>query len=257
MKPLDSLRRLALALGLASTAATAAPLDDMVAFDAVYIPALAQTSAAGSDAKAAPKAQAAMQRLVQQWPQHKDRLAAAGRDAGAAAAWNKGLAAVERDIRSAATATGAGRFGDAHEALEPVRITLMQLRQQQGMDYFVDSLTAYHEPMEELALAGSQLKPDQVDAARVEQLTRAYTKARALWRGIESERIDAQAYALSPQREAQLVQAIRDESAALDRLSDTLRGNDTAALLKAAAAIKPPFARAYVAFGQAEPTSSR
>jgi hypothetical protein len=35
-------------------------------------------------------------------------------------------------------------------------------------------------------------------------------------------------------------------------LSDALRGNDDAAMLKAAAAIKPPFARAFTVFGGAE-----
>jgi hypothetical protein len=36
----------------------------------------------------------------------------------------------------------------AHEALEPVRVELMKVRQHQGLDYFVDWLTAFHEPIE-------------------------------------------------------------------------------------------------------------
>jgi hypothetical protein len=39
-------------------------------------------------------------------------------------------------------------------------------------------------------------------------------------------------------------------TAALARLSDALRGTDNAALLKAAVAIKPPFAHTFTAFGQ-------
>ena len=133
-----------------------------------------------------------------------------------------------------------------------MRVDLMQARRRQGMDYFVDRLTAFHEPMETLALTGSTLRPDQLDAKRRVELERAYAHARTLWRGIEQHAVDSAAYGLSAPRQAQLRKALDDETAALGQLSDALRGNDNANLLKAAVAIRPPFAKAFTAFGQPE-----
>jgi hypothetical protein len=60
---------------------------------------------------------------------------------------------------------------------------------------------------------------------------------------------DAAGYGLSPGRGRQLDQARADESNALSALSQALHAGTDAEVLKAAAAIKPPFVRAYVAFG--------
>lgn len=241
----------ATALALAPGLALATPLGDMVAFDAVYIPALSMSTGASQDPRSVPKAQASIGQLERAWPELKRQLA--GTWPGAApAGWAESLASVERQIRAATSAAARADWKAAHEALEPVRITLMKARQAQGMDYYVDGLTAFHAPMETLALAGSTWQPGTLDSTRRAQLELAYAQARALWRGIEHQPIDAAAYGLPADKQAQLRQAIEEESAALARLSDALRGNDDAATLKAAAAIKPPFARAFTVFGRAE-----
>ena len=55
---------------------------------------------------------------------------------------------------------------------------------------------------------------------------------------------------MSEAQQAQFNKGMADVTQALSRLSDALRGADNAALLKAAAAIKPPFARTFTAFGR-------
>ena len=240
---------LAAALVAGGAALAAGPRRDMLAFDAVYIPALAATSAASQDASVAPRARATLDRLAAAWPALQPRLQAAW---PGERAWTKELADVGGRIAEAGVEVRRGGFGAAHEALETVRLTLMAARQRHGMEYFVDALTEYHEPMEQLALAGSKLKPAQVDAAARARLEQAFTHARALWLAVERLPVDAGVLALTPRREAQLRTGIADESAALARLSVALRESDAAALLKAAGAIKPPFARAFTAFGLAE-----
>ena len=54
----------------------------------------------------------------------------------------------------------------------------------------------------------------------------------------------------SEAQQAQFNKGMADVSAAMSRLSDALRGSDNAALLKAAAAVKPAFARTFTAFGR-------
>lgn len=237
-----------LATCLLNAAAHAAPLDDMVALDAIYIPALALTTAAAQDAAAAPKARAALATLQAQWPALQQRL---GNTWGPQAPkhWREALTQAGQHIQAASAAAAQANWKQAHDALEPVRTDLMAVRQAQGLDYFVDRLTAFHEPMEALALAATRGEP--LDARRRADLEKTFAHARALWAQVERQPVDAARHGLSGPRAAQLQKALAEESLALARLSDALRGGDNAQVLQAAGAIKAPFARAFTAFGQA------
>jgi len=228
--------------------AQAGPLDDMLAFDTVYIPALSLTGTGGKDAASAARADAAMKRLVDSWPDQRGRLQAVW---PGDADWSKRLDAVQRDLVAAQAAVQRRDWTAAHEALEPVRITLMQARQARGVSYYVDRLTAFHAPMESLAQAGATLRPEQLTAARRASLDQTYAQARALWLEVERDPADARSLQLDAARERQWREALADETRALSRLSQALRSDDGAALLQAAAAVKPPFARAFTSLGRA------
>lgn len=227
-------------------------LETSSALDRVYIPALALSTAAQTDSAARLRAPVAFDRLQAQWPALRAELLQwlSGGGAGHAAAARKTVARVDSHIAAARQALSAGNFKASHEALEEVRIDLMEARRARGVDYFVDRLTAYHEPMEVLALAGKDWTPQDLTAPRHDELARAFAHARVLWRAIEQNPPDVSANGLNARQAAQLHQAMADETLALTRLSDALRGADAGALLKAAAAIKPPFARVFTAFGQ-------
>ena len=231
--------------------AQAAVLDNSVALDAVYIPALSLTNAKPGDTAAADKARAAMQRLDADWPALRAALQPdlSGKTPAQAAAARKTLAQVDQSLAESRKAVAAGKFEAAHTALEDVRIDLMKLRVALGVDYFMDRLTAFHEPMEELAQAGISTPLQELTPARRAAMEEAFARARALWRSVEQNLPNPQAYHLNEARLAQFNRGMADVTAALSRLSDALRGNDNAALLKAAAAIKPPFARTFTAFG--------
>ena len=245
---LKMLRPLVLAMPLLAGGAGAAPLDNTVAFDGVYIPALALTSAAQTEEAAKERAHAAMRRLEARWLQLRPGLQ---QELGGPAA-GRTLAKVDGHLAAARRALANQSFAHAHEALEEVRVELLKARQKKNIDYFVDRLTQFHEPMEALVLDGTRLKPQELTAAKRDAMEKTFVEARVLWEGIEQNRPDPRVYALSPARAAQLDKALLDERAALSRLSDALRAPDAAALLKAAAALKPAFARAFTAFGQTD-----
>lgn len=245
------------ALTPGAQAATSAPVTraatvrvaPMVAFDGVYIPALSQTSNASQKPEAGPAATAAMARLRQAWPTLRQDLTGAW-GPSAPAGWAQALERVDQQITLAGRATAAAKWHDAHEALEDVRIELMRARQAGGLDYFVDRLTAYHEPMEVIALTGAQVKPADLDATRLASLRKAYTEASELWQAIRRVQVGPGTYALDARRAQQLSQGLADEDAALQALGRALAGTDASAILRAASAVKPPFARVFTAFGQ-------
>ena len=248
-------RRVLAIAGLAAAlfgGAQAGVLDASIALDAVYIPALSLTNAKPGDTAAADKARAAMQRLDADWPALRAALLKdlSGRTPAQAAGARKTLAQVDKALAESRKAIAAGDYAAAHTALEDVRIELMKRRMAQGVDYFMDRLTAFHEPMEVLALAGNTLKPQDLTPARRAELEKTYAEARALWRSVEQNLPDLKAYGLSEAQQGQFTKGMADVTVAMARLSDALRGSDNAALLKAAAAIKPPFARTFTAFGR-------
>lgn len=211
----------------------------MVAFDAVYIPALFLTGSAGKSAEGPAKAEAAMKRLLADWSVRRAALAAA---LPGAKVWTEALDNVGRYLTDADKQVTSRHWEDSHATLEHVREAMFKARQSLGVDYALDHYTVYHGAMEALA------NTTTVQRAAMEA---DYTKARALWRGIEQLTLDSVAYGLSAPRQGQLRQALIDETEALSRLSAALRGASDADLLKAAAALKAPFVRAYVAFGWA------
>lgn len=240
------------ALGVAlAVGAQAASLDSSIALDAVYIPALSLTNAKPGDTAAAEKARAAVQRLDTAWPALRAALLKdlPGKTAAQARATRQTLDRVDHALANSRKAVAAGSPAAAHTALEDVRTDLMTLRQAQGVDYFMDRLTAFHHPMEALALAGNTLQPQDVTPAKRAELEHAYAEARALWRQVEQSRLDPQVYRLGDAQWAQFNKGLSDVTQALTRLSDALRGGDAALLLKAAAAVKPPFSRTFTAFG--------
>lgn len=231
----------ALALSTARPARAALPPGSqaaMVAFDGLYIPALFLTGAAPKSDDGPARAGAAMQRLQQAWPQQRAALLAL---APSARPWREALAAVERHLNRATAEVGERRWEISHETLERVRETLFEARRALGIDYALDDFTAFHGAMEAIA---------NRSAVQREALERDYARARALWRRIERLELDPARWGLSPARQAQLRQGLADEDRALARLSQALAaGAPEAELLKAGAALKGPFVKAYTAFG--------
>jgi len=223
----------------AASVLTATARSAMVAFDAVYIPALFLTGSAGKSAEGPAKAEAAMKRLLADWSVRRAALAAA---LPGAKLWTEALDKVGRHLTDADKQVTSRHWEDSHATLEHVREAMFEARHALGIDYALDHYTAYHGAMEALANATTVQRP---------VMEADFAKARALWRGLEQRTIDPAAYGLSAPRQAQLVKALADETEALSRLSSALRGASDADLLKAAAELKPPFVRAYVAFGWA------
>ena len=118
---------------------------DSAALDKAYIPALALTNQNEPE-----KSKAAMAKLKDAWRVYAATYRAAK---PSDRTWRQGFADIDSWLAQAdATVTTGTRLADAHDTLEYVRVTLMQLRQKNGIDYFLDHQTAFHEPMEEIVL---------------------------------------------------------------------------------------------------------
>jgi hypothetical protein len=214
---------------------------DSAALDRSYIPALML-----SNGKELAKAVAAQDAYEKAWA----TFAARQRDAKPGdAEWSRMFVGVEKANGEARSALAAGKTSAAHNAQEEVRHLLWHERRALGFAYQPDLLTDFHATME-LIIAGVEGKGAAgIGAAEIAESKRQLAEARRRWEAVKSSRWDPAEYGLDAARLDQYRAALAAEDKALEELGAALDAADGARIAKAAPAIKPPFAKAYAAFG--------
>lgn len=228
------------------TSAAPAPatylLADMVTLDRAYIAALALTS----QEKLEPS-QKSMAILVPTWQAFRVKYIAAN---PADPQWRPDFDTVGGMIERA---DGIVRTGSdlvaAHDELEGVRITLMGLRERNGIEYYVDHLTRFHEPMEAIVLAGKGKTTETLSSADLEAIRSHLPVAREIWSGVTTAHFDPALFGFTAEKQAAMQKQIAAETDALTQLQAALDAGDTAAVAQRAVALKPSFSVLFMLFG--------
>ena len=219
--------------------------EDMVVFDRAYIPALAVTAE-----EKLPESQRAMEQLNKQWAVFKKQHAATKGDDKK---WKSDMAEIDRMITEANKVVTSGvDIQNAHNALEGVRLIMLDMRARSKMPYFLDVVTGFHDPMEEIVLLAKDKTSATLGAEEIGKLRAALPEAEKRWAAVKATRVDP-AFGLNPEQQDNVAKLIANESAALETLKQALAGDDRAAIIKAAVSVKPPFAKLYMSFGNFEP----
>jgi hypothetical protein len=214
---------------------------DMVKFDQDYIPVLFLSK------QEQPQSAAAMDKLLATWAWFKQSYAYHnGRDPQ----WNFDFTQIEHQLLEAQRLIEEKSCRDAHDALEPVRMTLMGMRERIGMAYFIDALVRFHEPMEAIAMQAGMAMPQAAEDAGIDAIKQNYTRARSLWSTVLNWNLNPYDYGLDSRQGEVLRQHLLEEERALQHLGQALAGNDRKAIAEAAAAIRPPFVQCYRSFGR-------
>lgn len=222
---------------------------DMVKLDKVYIAALALTS----QGKVA-ESRKAVDALQKEWQGFSDRHANAK---PGDTQWKPDFDHVSGMVNEAVKIAASDRkITDAHEALEHVREVLMKLRQRNRIDYFIDSLTAFHEPMEAIVLAAKDKTADTISEADITRIRATLPLAEKAWQRAATAKLDANDYLLSPSQADDARKLIALENASLQALKDALDTGDKARIAQAAVGIKPNFAKLFMTFGDFRPYGS-
>lgn len=216
---------------------------DMVRFDRAYIPALALTSQMKHEASVQ-----AMNRLQTQWEKFQGEYSDLSAEEEA---WREALTTIELMILEAERRVVQEQdLQGAHQSLEGIRMEFLLLREAAGIDYYLDLLTLYHEPMEEIVLAGAAVAETKDFEAHAEQIQGAFEEARRAWNQVVTAEFDADLFGFGPRERQRLRENVTAESQALQRLENALESGEGVA--KAAVSLKPPFADLFMLFGNFE-----
>ena len=218
-------------------------IHDMVKLDQAYIPALAFTS----EEKLGPSREA-MKSLNRAWNSFNTRYQS---DSHGDAQWKPDFDKIDSYIGAADKIVIDGKnIKDAHEELEHVRIVLMHLRERNHIEYFVDNLTRFHKPMEEIVLSAKDKDDATLKDEDIEHIRIAFPIAKNLWKSTSAAKFDAFTYGFDSTRAAKLHNLIEKETQSLERLEKAIKGRNKKEIIGAAIGIKPNFAQIFKLFGR-------
>jgi hypothetical protein len=229
--------------GVSSAQAENELVQDMVHLDQVYIPALAFTS----DENLTP-ARASMDLLIPRWNAFRDKYYA---ESHSDSQWQRDYDKINDYIKAAEKIVAGGtNLKNAHEELEHIRIVFMQLRQRNSIDYYIDYLTRFHEPMEKIVLAAKGKTEATFTSQDMDEIRQALPLAKQLWRAVSNANFDASLYEFDQQKTAILSALTGKEKMALNHLEKVLKTDNKKEIIAAAVAIKPNFAKIFKQFGR-------
>lgn len=221
---------------------------DMATLDRAFVAALALTS----QEKPEPSRKS-MAVLVPTWKAFQAKYISVNPADGQ---WRADFDTVDGMIERADELVRAGgALVAAHDELEGVRITMMALRERNGIAYYLDHLTRFHEPMEAIVLAGKEKTPETLTAADVEAIRSHLPLAHECWNAALAADFDAALFGFPAEKQAAMKRLIAAESESLAQLQAAIDGGDPALTIQRAVGIKPSFAALFMLFGDFETVS--
>lgn len=161
--------------------------------------------------------------------------------------WQSYFDAMDLAVKDAATKIGVGN--EAHEALEAVRATMLELRPKNGFPKFItDKMTIYHDPMEHIVLT---LKFATAPTPELmAELAITLEEAQKAWSNVEKCPVDAGLWGFTVQEMNMYYNMLQTERTALDNFAAALAAGDFALMKRTGTlALKGPFVQVYKFFG--------
>jgi hypothetical protein len=220
-------------------------IKDTVLFDKAYIPALFLTGQGKLE-----QSQLAMQYLKEAWAEYKKKYAEAQ---PTDTQWVKDMDKVEDFIMAADKIVANGKdLLKSHEELEGVRLTMMEARKRNKIDYLPDYLTVFHGDMEEMFDAADKKTPDTISETNIQIITKVLPRAMATWASIKGAKVDSALFGFSLEQVQKYNSLHEAEENALLALQGALEKRDRAGVIKYAISLKGKFVPLYLLFGDFE-----
>ncbi len=217
----------------------------MLALDRTFIPAWTLT---GPDNEGDPAP--AMQTLLKEWAFFKARFYYYERQD---TSWQAAFDRIDTVLHQAEVIDAGNNRTEAHAALEKVRSTFVALRDSNGIEYFLDGLIAFQEPMETIVNLVRGRTAGNLAGSQVNAVRGLFPEVRARWNSVRSWPFDPSLHNFDEQQGARLREQIALENNALDILEQALGSGSRNSIIVAAQGIGPEFDRLYRLFGNFPP----
>lgn len=166
--------------------------------------------------------------------------------------WGSYVDGIETDLAEANSIvfSGAAPVVDAHEALEGIRVILIDFRAKNGFPKFAtDKTTLYHEPMEVIALTVKGKTPLTLTNEAVALVAATLPEALKAWEVVEKCPVDPALWGFTPAQMVTFYNYIAAERQALDLLQAALESGNKQTIIATGMGIKQNFVPVYTFFG--------
>jgi len=165
--------------------------------------------------------------------------------------WKEDFEKINELITTAEVLVEEERLIEAHEQLEEMRMILKELRARNGIDYFLDGMTEFHEVMEQIIL--SLKGKDKLYEEDLIRLRALFKEAQKSWAELGNSEVDPRVFGFEPEKIEAVRKRIKEEERVLASFAAALSSEDADRIFQAATDLKPNFVVLYKAFGDFQP----
>ena len=217
-------------------------LKDFASFDRAYIPALSMTNQGEKE-----QSKISMSLLKDNWKIFKGKYY---KHNSKDSKWKEDFDNVEQMIMKAdSIVSNEGNLSDAHNSLEGIRTVFMELRKRSKIEYYIDYLTEFHEPMEAIVLTAKGKNPETFTDADIEKIQKSLDEALSIWTRFEKAKFKKSIFGFNKEKTKTMRNHIKLESESLSKLKQSIETKDKKAIIQSAIGIKPNFVNLFTTFG--------
>ena len=228
-----------------ATEATGGIVEDMAAFDRVYVAVLFST---GDENRVTSKKM--IKGLEAQWMLFKKDHFNDFRHNRSA---KNDFAEINQIIEDAARLSRLnGPAGDVHEILEGVRITFFHFRRRNALEYYPDYLTKFHIAMQGMVFLVKNKTPESLTDSNIMALKNQLTGAAEAWNEAAAAKCDRRLFLMNKDSEAKRRECIKNTTESLARLKQALESTDKEAIVAATLSTQAESEKLYALFGDIE-----
>ena len=228
-------------------------LRSMAKLDQVYIPALIFTNLHKQR-----ESELALERLRGEWDRFNKKYVNLKIKYGLNITdkfWKEDFYVIEGLMTTAESYVREGKLAEAHGQLKGVRMVLRGLRRRNGLEYYLDGMSEFHEYMEEIIfyLRGK----DRFTDKDMDNLRSLFKKAQASWAKVSRSEPEAELFGFDQEKVDAVKKRVREEERVLAVFAAALSSQDADRIFQAAQDLKPNFVVLYKAFGDFQPVFDR
>lgn len=224
-------------------------LRSMAQLDQAYIPAFIFT-----DLHKQREAEIAIQRLRARWDVIYDQYYGLKLEYGINIVdkfWKEDFDKTSAELELAETLIKAKQLSAAHERLVGIRTNLRDLRQRNGLEYFLDGMTGYHDAMENIRL--SLRGKDKLRDKDHKQLRSLFKQAQNNWAKLDVTKIEAKNFGFRSKKIEAIRRRVREQEKHLAAFAAALSSKNADLIFQSSQDLRPNFTVLYKAFGDWQP----
>jgi hypothetical protein len=169
--------------------------------------------------------------------------------------WKEDFDRVTRLIATAESLTRDGNMVDAHLQLREMRVLLRDLRYRNGITYYLDGMTRFHDAMDGI-IAGLRGR-DVLTQKDINRLRSHFKEAQRGWLKLSRQELDAELFGFGKEKVKAVKNRVKYQERMIASFAAALSSRSMDRIFQSAQDLRPNYTVLYKAFGDFQPVFDR